>query len=116
MSVPGGSQALARTERVEVRVGDTDTGLLPRPNLLGALLIKCRAVDVDDAPDNQRRDVALLLSLVDDPRAIAGQLHSGERAPLLRRAEEMLDPHHPAWIGMPTAEDARRALRILAHG
>lgn len=113
--VPGGSQALGRTERVEVRLGEEDAGLLPRPNLVGALLIKSRAVDVDDAPDNQRRDVALLLSLIEDPRAIAQQLRSGERGSLLRRADEMLDPRHPAWIGITGAEDARRALRILTQ-
>lgn len=113
--VPGGSQALERTEWVEVRLGWEDAGLLPRPNLLGALLIKSRAVDVDDAPDNQRRDVALLLSLIQDPRAIAQQLRPGERGSLQRRADDMLDPRHPAWIGITGAEDARRALRILTQ-
>lgn len=112
IQVPGGSQALSRTEWVEVQLG-TAVGMLPRPNLLGALLLKCRAVDVDDAPDNQRRDVAFLLSLVDDPRTLAGQLSRGERAPPRRRTE-LLDPAHLAWGGLPNAEDGRLALRILA--
>lgn len=111
IQVPGGSQALARTERVEVRMGAT-TGILPRPDLLGALLVKCRAVDVDDAPDNQRRDVAFLLSLTRDPRTLASQLRRGERTPLRRRGE-LLDPSHLAWTGVQNADDGRLALRIL---
>ncbi|MGH2379478.1 MAG: hypothetical protein ACRD2Z_10975 [Thermoanaerobaculia bacterium] len=40
---PGGSQALRRSERTEVRLGG-ETVAIPRPNLLGAILIKARAV------------------------------------------------------------------------
>jgi hypothetical protein len=39
---------------------------LPRPNLLGAILVKTRAIAVDDAKDSQRIDVAFLLTLVED--------------------------------------------------
>jgi hypothetical protein len=109
--VPGGSPALDRTERVDVEIAAT-TGVLPRTNLLGALLIEWRAVDVDDAPENQRRDVAFLLSPVDDPRELAGQRRRGERVPLRRRAE-LFDPGQLAWSGGENAEDARLALRIL---
>jgi hypothetical protein len=57
VEVPGGRQALARTEWVEIKVDGT-RGVLPRPNLLGAILIKARAVEVDDVPDNQLSDLA----------------------------------------------------------
>src|SRR5690606_19214563 len=53
LQVPGGSQALARTELLPVRVGESE-GLIPRPSLLGALVAKAEAVGVDDTPGAQR--------------------------------------------------------------
>lgn len=58
VEVPGGRQALSRTEVVRVRARNRE-GALPRPNMLGAILLKARAVEVDDVPDNQRSDLAL---------------------------------------------------------
>lgn len=52
---------------------------MPRPSLLGAIVGKAVAVDVDDVPDSQRLDLALLVSLVEDPIAMAGQLTSKDR-------------------------------------
>ena len=78
-------------------------------------MIKARAVGVDDVPDSQRQDLALLLSLVEEPDEIAKQLRGGERA-WLRRRREMNDPDLACWLGM-TPEHAQRgvsALRILA--
>jgi hypothetical protein len=49
VSVPGGTQALHRTELIDVVLGE-QVGQIPRPNLLGAILIKARAVGVDDVP------------------------------------------------------------------
>jgi hypothetical protein len=66
VEVPGGSQALQRTEMVEIRLGKI-SGLIPVLNLLGSILVKVRAIAVDEQPDAQRGDVAFLLSLVDDP-------------------------------------------------
>src|ERR1700694_424852 len=68
--VPGCTKALAPSQRVGVRPGDR-TAQLPRPDLLGAIVVKPCAVDVDDAPENQRQDLVFLLGLVDDPRAMA---------------------------------------------
>jgi len=114
VEVPGGRQALDRAETVEIDVGGRQ-GRIRRPNLLGAILIKARAVGVDDVPDSQRQDLALLLSLVEEPDEIAKQLRGGERA-WLRRRREMNDPDLACWLGM-TPEHAQRgvsALRILA--
>lgn len=114
VEVPGGRQALGRTERVAVRVG-TREGLIPRPDLLGAILIKARAVDVDDAPDNQRSDLAVLLSLVLDPSALIAQLQGRERT-WLRRRRELDDVGAAAWRGL-RQDHAQRglvALRALA--
>lgn len=90
-------------------------GRLPRPNLLGAILLKARAVDVDDVPESQRSDLALLLGLVADPDALVREFRGDERQWLARR-REMDDPAGAAWRGLEEA-DVRRgvvALRQLA--
>jgi hypothetical protein len=112
--VPGGTQALHRTERLDVRIGDR-LGRLPRPDLLGAILVKARAVEVDDVPEAQRGDLAFLLTLVPDPRALRDQLRGRERA-WLRRRPELLDRAATCWRRLPPedADDGRLALRILA--
>jgi hypothetical protein len=115
VEIPGGRQALARTERVQVEVVGR-RGLLPRPDLLGAILIKARAVNVDDAPDSQRGDLARLLSFVEDPDAMAAQLRGKERS-WVRGRQEMNDPSAPCWAALD--DDARSsglsALRILGE-
>lgn len=113
VSVPGGAQALARTELVDVRI-EGETGVIPRPNLLGAILLKCRAIDVDDVPNSQRLDLAFLLSLVDNPRTLAADLTPNERR-WLRRRTDLLNPEAAAWRSLgPEAAVAHLALRILA--
>ncbi len=110
--VPGGSQALHRSETVEITLA-TRRGALPRPNLLGAILLKARAVDVDDVPESQLSDLAFLLGLVDDPRAIASELSRTERG-WLRDRRELLDRNHAVWEVQANPDDAHLALRILA--
>lgn len=96
IEVPGGTQALRRSEWVEVEVAGR-RGVIPCPNLIAAILIKARAVDVvDDRPDDQRRDLALLLSLVEDPRPFRDEL-SGEERGWLRRREELDDADVLFW-------------------
>jgi hypothetical protein len=112
LQVPGGTQALRRTRRLEVEIEPT-RGFIPLPSLLGAILLKSRAVSVDDVPTAQRVDLAFLLSLVDDPRTLATELVGSERQ-WLRQRREMLDPAHPAWMGIANADDARLALRLMA--
>jgi hypothetical protein len=112
--VPGGSQALHRSRLVEVKRGER-TGHVPCPDLLGAVLIKARAVDVDDLPDAQRGDLAFLLSLVQDPRALAAELRGKERS-WMRRRTELLERGHAAWktLAEEDAVNGYLALRILA--
>ena len=112
VEVPGGSQALRRSVRIEVRSSDV-VGFIPRPSLLGAILLKARAVEVDDVPDAQRRDLVFLLSLVDEPFELAVDVTKTEQR-WLRRRQELLEPSHGAWRTIETSEDARAALRILA--
>lgn len=112
--VPGGSQALERTERIQVQLGNT-TGVIPRPNLLGAILIKARAVGIDDSPDAQRQDFAFLCSLVTDPRALVADLKGSERK-WLRQRQELLDRRAGAWTRLGDyGDDAHRAFRLLAQ-
>jgi hypothetical protein len=105
--VPGGSQALRRTVRGPVEVAGLGTG-----ELLGAILLKARAVEVADDPAKHRRDLAYLLSYVSDPSALRAELSSAERGKLQARAE-LLDPDHPAYQGIGQREDAAGALRLL---
>lgn len=95
VEVPGGSQALQRTEVAAIALG-RERGFLPRPNLLGAILVKTRAIAVDDAQDSQRLDVAFLLTLVSDPQGSAKALTSAEKR-WLRAHPEMNDPDRPWW-------------------
>jgi len=70
--VPGGSQALSRTEVVRVSLDGNPPIELRRPSLLGAILIKARAVAARrDRLDSDRQDLIRLLSFVHDPRALA---------------------------------------------
>jgi hypothetical protein len=114
VEVPGGTQALRRTELVAVRIGRR-RGRIPRPDLLGAILVKARAVSVDDAPDAQRADLALLLSLVEEPDALAGDLVGRERSWLRRRAE-MDEASAPWWqaLGQDARQRGLAAFRALA--
>lgn len=113
LQVPGGTQALNRTELVPVAFGDHE-GLVPRPSLLGAIVGKAVAVEVDDVPEAQRQDLALLLSLVDDPIELAGHLTTKDRQ-RLRARSEMIDADQRAWNNLPSdaADRGRAALRIL---
>ena len=114
VEVPGGSQALRRSVQVAVRT-DTQAGSIPRPSLLGAILIKARAIAVDDLPDAQREDLAFLLSLVDDPFQMAEDLSHSERQWLSRQAD-LLDTEARAWRTTNNADDGRAALEILIAG
>jgi hypothetical protein len=114
VEVPGGTQALRRSERVEIEVGGV-RGSVPRPNLLGAILLKARAVDIDDAPENQRGDLALLLSLAPDARSMVNDSGKHERSWIARR-REMDDPDAACWQGRTPAhvQAGLAALRALA--
>jgi hypothetical protein len=112
--VPGGTQALRRTELVDITLGSVH-GRLPRPDLLGAILIKARAVEIDDVPAAQLGDLAFLFTLVLDPRELATQLRGRERS-WLRRRRELLDRSATCWGPLPPddADNGHLAFRLLA--
>lgn len=113
IEVPGGSQALRRSAAIEVRTASA-SGMIHRPNLLGAILVKARAVEVDDLPDAQREDLAFLLSLVPDPFEMAKEM-SGKEAKWLGRRVDLLARGAPAWRAVDNADDGRLALGILVR-
>ena len=94
IQVPGGTQALARTELVPVEHAG-EQALLPRPSLLGAIIVKAAAVAVDDLPQAQRQDLALLLSLIADPAETAVAMTNKDRARLSRAG--IASDDHPVW-------------------
>lgn len=113
VQVPGGTQALARTEVVAVEI-DGVTRRLRRPTLLGAILIKARSLLIHDDPDAQRADLILLLSLLDDPRATAQQLKGRERQWLVAVGGALaLDD--PDLAGSVRPRRARAAFQLLTH-
>ena len=77
IEIPGGTQALSRTEVVEIAIED-DVTMLRRPTLVAAILLKARALRVHSRPEDQRHDLVTLLSLLDDPRAARTELASKE--------------------------------------
>lgn len=111
--VPGGTQALRRSVGLVVSSRDA-SGAIPVPDLLGALLVKIRAIEVDDAPEAQRSDVAFLLSLVQDPDPLAQALNTTERK-WIRRHRYFADPDHSSFRGIANPTDAAIVYRRLAE-
>jgi hypothetical protein len=113
VSVPGGTQALRRSEHIAVRLGDRE-GAIPVPDLLGAILLKAEAISVDDVPDAQRGDLAVLLSIVTEREEMAEQLTNSERE-LLQRYPDFADPGAPAYGEVARAREAAATYRRLAQ-
>ena len=112
IEVPGGTQALNRTERVTV-VHEGRSGTLPRPTLLAAIVGKAAATALP-TPERHYRDLALLCALVDDPFALAEQLTTKDRQ-RVRNAKDLLDDTHAAWalVPEPIRSQGRIAYGIL---
>lgn len=110
IQVPGGTQALARTELLPV-THEGVQGHIPRPSLLGAIICKAAAVPVHRDRQIQLGDLALLLSLVADPPALAPQLSHKDRA-RLRAVAEIASPDHAVWGDLAALEAARARLTL----
>jgi hypothetical protein len=113
VSVPGGTQALRRAEAIDVRLG-ARTSAIPIPNLLGAIILKFEAIAVDDVPDAQKADVALLLSLVTDSDELMRDLSSAERR-LVMRYPEFAEADSAVFAGVGRAREAATVYRRLAQ-
>ena len=111
IGIPGGSQALKRSELVGVTIEDRHF-VLRRPTLPAAVLIKARSLMVHEDPASQREDLLLLLSLIPDPRGTAGEISSTERG-WLTRAEQRLDLRGQSLLAATAARNAALAYRLL---
>ena len=113
MEVPGGSQALGRTELVDVS-HDGRVGVVPRPSLLAAIIAKAAAVQLPGDSARHVRDLALLLCLVQDPFTMSEELTAKDRK-RLKLASALLGESHAAWKLAPTARrrDGQDTLRLL---
>jgi hypothetical protein len=78
IEVPGGSQAIGRSEAVTMLI-DGEPVIVRRPTLLGAILLKARSLRVHRRPEDQRQDLILLLGLMVDPRAASLTMSRSER-------------------------------------
>jgi len=111
VEIAGGTQALARGERLPVLHGNR-RALVPRPNLLGAIVIKAAAVNADPHPQRHERDLAFLCSLVGDPMALREGVTAKDRI-RLRNVAALADPNHGAWRLLDDPERAFAAYRVL---
>ena len=113
VQVPGGSQALRRTEPVTV-LHEGRIGRVPRPSLLAAIVSKAAALDLPGDPARHHRDLALLLYLVPDPFETRAQTDAKDRQ-RLRTATRLLDENHIGWTLAPAErrQAGHAAVRIL---
>lgn len=116
MAIDGGTQALRKSERVGMSIGNAGIEFLV-PDALGALILKAAAHTADTRNRaRHRRDTALLASLIDDPLIERKRLQGSDVKRLHRLAEALSDRFDDAWQLLP--EDSRQrgqdAVRILA--
>lgn len=114
VGVPGGRQAIDRTISVGVRTRSVE-GEVRVPNLLGAILIKARAIGVSSHPQSQREDFAFLLSLItslEQAERFLEEMYGKQRA-WLRDHREIADRNHHCWIHINNADRGIVAFRRL---
>lgn len=112
LQIPGGTQALRRTELVEI-VLDGHATPLKRPTLLGAIILKARSLLVHSRIQDQREDLITLLSLVPDAFAMRDELTKAE-VKWLRQTENRLDFDDPGLPELSRAGDPARARDTFA--
>ena len=112
IEIPGGTQALSRTQLCPVSVNGR-TGWVPRPNLLGAIVIKsCAAVEDkgggDKDPARHVDDLAHLYARIPDPLELRGEMRTKDR-------KRMAAAPEPNWtvVGDAALAASGRAARNL---
>ena len=111
VEIAGGTQALARGERLPV-LHDGRRAFVPRPNLLGAIVIKAAAVNNDRQPQRHLTDLAFLVSMAGDPVALRGELTAKDLA-RLRAVVPLQNPSHEAWRLLEDPDEGFAAFRLL---
>ena len=116
LEVPGGNQALIRSERVPVQLGSR-TGVIRRPNLLGALVAKAAASQADTRDrDRHREDIAVLgqIALTAGAFRSMRRMSNDKDRKRLRIALADMPDTHPAWRQVAEPTDVHTALNRLA--
>ena len=113
---PGLQQALDRAEIVEVQVAGT-VGRLPRPNLVGAIVVKAAAYTVTNDSARQRHllDLAVLATLITARDHLRHTLGPRDRSHL-RKALAAMDQLRPSWTGIEGSEEGFVRLRAAVGG
>lgn len=115
LEVPGGRQAVMRSESISAQLGDR-VGVIHRPSLLGAIVGKAAALGIPTSPKEKHyRDLAFLLSLPVSPFALKSQLTKADRKKL-DLAKALRDADHAAWRALEDTEaqaDGQDMYRIL---
>ncbi|MEU6541583.1 hypothetical protein [Streptomyces sp. NPDC047000] len=115
LEVPGGRQAVQRSESIWAQLGDR-VGVIHRPSLLGAIVAKAAALGIPTAPKEKHyRDLAFLLSLPVNPFDLKPRLTKSDRKKL-KLAEALRDADHAAWRALEDSEaqaDGQGMYRIL---
>lgn len=104
LSTPGAQQAIQRSELIDVNVAGT-RGQVPRPNLLGALVVKAAAygVPADPLRDRHLTDLAVLAAMIRRNDNIAIQLTERDRDHLAVGIRGLAE-HRSLWAGIDGAE------------
>lgn len=89
ITIPGGTQALARSELIKVKLDDREV-TLRCPSLLGAILLKSRAIMSPERGPEDREDLVRLFLCVANPNDLKQDLKTSERRWLMN-AEGKLD-------------------------
>lgn len=118
VQAPGTVQAFGRSALVQVEVSgytgrERRTGLVRRPSILGALIVKAAATNlaVRANPERDWQDAALLLSILADPFAASDDCNRKDKQ-RLRLLNKLTDAQHPAWRSLD-ADDAVRGRDAL---
>lgn len=116
ISAAGGAYALAESRAVDVVFGDR-VAPVPLPSIAGALVVKAGAARTDHGrrgPDRHLRDLAFLVSLVEDVVDLRDHL-GANNIRRLREVKPLADAGHDAWVLLgDERDDAYAAWRLIA--
>jgi hypothetical protein len=116
LEVPGGRQAIQRSESVSIQLGER-VGVIHRPSLLGAIVGKAAALGIPTAPkDKHYRDLAFLLSLPANPIVLRSEVTRNDRKKLAL-ANALVEADHAAWRELRDADaqaDGLAMYRLLS--
>ena len=114
LRIAAGRQALERTVPVTV-VKESRSGIVPLPDLLGAVVLKAAAWSTDNR-DRERHsgDAAFLVSLLADPLAERARFRGSDRKRLTRLDAVLGDPDAAEWRVLgEAAADGHAAWQLL---